>query len=375
MPQSNWNPIQLLNKHLHLCLARDLPVICPERPSTRRAENLQEVLTRWWRSGFDSAKPERLSSSTHRSSTTTITTKDPIHAWWPFLSSSALTYLIFHNGFLKGADLIVFSAVDFNLQKDEGLSCLLSVQTRPRTFWESPLSQSWAASRRLWTWPCCLRCSSPSCILFSIPWSGWYRLQTGRWGKISAAWRRKTNKGFYFHAIEWFGIKFPQKTHWGRGPCMRRQWVRTRRWNTRRSRRWPRRRRRWWEGCWTGCSWETKARSQPGHVTAGGYECCAPGCSYLSRLLMEEVPLSTLLSTSPVRLSRCQRRDRPCKWANKHTWSVKQGRLVWLFWWTAAISTSNTAPVWRQVTFKAQNNIKNPKITACCSMLPELLGW
>lgn len=44
--------------------------------------------------------------------------------------------------------------------------------------------------------------------------------------------------------------------------------------------------------------------------------------SYLSRLLMEEVPLSMLLSTSPVRLSRCQRRDKPCRWENKHTCGV-----------------------------------------------------
>lgn len=46
--------------------------------------------------------------------------------------------------------------------------------------------------------------------------------------------------------------------------------------------------------------------------------------AYLSRLLMEEVPRSTLLSTSPVRLSRCQRRDRPCRWENKHTWRVTE---------------------------------------------------
>lgn len=141
--------------------------------------------------------------------------------------------------------------------------------------------------------------------------------------------------------IIWNRIQTHAVTHWGRGPCTWKLWVQTRHWSMRRSRRWRRWRRRWWEGCWTGCSWETKAHSQPGHVTADSQEGLRVCLSYLSRLLMEEVPLSTLLSTSPVRLWRCQRSARPCKWANKHTWSVKRGRLVWLFWWTAAISASD----------------------------------
>lgn len=40
---------------------------------------------------------------------------------------------------------------------------------------------------------------------------------------------------------------------------------------------------------------------------------------YLSRLLMEEVPRSMLLSTSPVLRPRCQRSESACRWANSCT--------------------------------------------------------
>lgn len=67
----------------------------------------------------------------------------------------------------------------------------------------------------------------------------------------------------------------------------------------------------------------TKQHKKPHHNLPWLYTCrdddSAPPRPHLSRLLMEEVPRSTLLSTSPVRLSRCQRSDRPCRWENKHT--------------------------------------------------------
>lgn len=136
-------------------------------------------------------------------------------------------------------------------------------------------------------------------------------------------------------------------THPGRGPCRWKQWVQTRHWSRRRSRWWRWWCHRWWEGYWTGCSWRRKQSQVITHplcvvvplnprrkyvlgvVESGRVSTSPPFClllSYLSRLLMEEVPLSTLLSTSPVRLSRCQRRDRPCRWENKHTWSVEGER-------------------------------------------------
>lgn len=60
--------------------------------------------------------------------------------------------------------------------------------------------------------------------------------------------------------------------------------------------------------------------TRPGSTPAGTMTPPPPAPRpHLSRLLMEEVPRSTLLSTSPVRLSRCQRSDRPCRWENKHT--------------------------------------------------------
>lgn len=48
-----------------------------------------------------------------------------------------------------------------------------------------------------------------------------------------------------------------------------------------------------------------------------------PGSPHLSRLLMEEVPRSMLLRTSPVLRPRCQRRDRECRWANRRTWTTR----------------------------------------------------
>lgn len=45
--------------------------------------------------------------------------------------------------------------------------------------------------------------------------------------------------------------------------------------------------------------------------------------SDLSRLLMEEVPRSMLLSTSPVLRPRCQRSERECRWAKRRTWTTR----------------------------------------------------
>lgn len=45
--------------------------------------------------------------------------------------------------------------------------------------------------------------------------------------------------------------------------------------------------------------------------------------SDLSRLLMEAVPRSMLLSTSPVLRPRCQRRERECRWEKRRTWTTR----------------------------------------------------
>lgn len=45
--------------------------------------------------------------------------------------------------------------------------------------------------------------------------------------------------------------------------------------------------------------------------------------SDLSRLLMEAVPRSMLLSTSPVLRPRCQRRERECRWEKSRTWTTR----------------------------------------------------
>lgn len=97
--------------------------------------------------------------------------------------------------------------------------------------------------------------------------------------------------------------------------------------------------------------------------------------SDLSRLLMEEVPRSMLLSTSPVLRHRCQRSERECRWEKRRTWTT---RLVYcctrIHRKERRLLTNPEAPGKRResLLLRCRTRLKSMSSLFCMSLLPTL---